>query len=209
MFGNVPLARIVLASVSPRRYELLRSLGLEVEVLPSGYREPKIADVTPAELACLHARAKLRAALAQAPSRQAPVVAADTVVDLDGRALGKPRDAAEAAAMLRLLSGREHRVHTAFALALPGGCEPVEELATARVQFYPLADDEIADYVATGEPLDKAGGYGIQGRAAALVESIDGDFYTVMGFPLARFVRTLRRLGFALPSANKNSASNG
>jgi septum formation protein len=209
MSGKVPLARIVLASVSPRRYELLRSLGLEVEVLASGYHEPEIANVTPAELARLHARAKLRAVLAQGPHRQAPVVAADTVVDLDGRALGKPRDGAEAAVMLRLLSGREHRVHTAFALALPGGCEPVEDSATARVRFYPLGDDEIADYVATGEPLDKAGGYGIQGRAAALVESIDGDFYTVMGFPLARFVRTLRRLGFALPSANKNSASNG
>ncbi|MGA8532728.1 MAG: Maf family protein, partial [Candidatus Tumulicola sp.] len=105
------------------------------------------------------------------------------------------------ARMLRLLSGREHRVATAFALQIPGRDQPIEELSTTRVRFYPLDDAEIAAYVDSGEPLDKAGAYGIQGRAAALVESVDGDFYTVMGFPLARFVRTLRRLGFSLPAA--------
>jgi septum formation protein len=103
---------------------------------------------------------------------------------------------------LRRLSGREHRVHTAFALAIPGRPEWIEERATTRVRFYRLEDEEIAAYAASGEPLDKAGAYGIQGRAAALVESIAGDFYTVMGFPLGRFIRTLRRLGFALPAAN-------
>jgi len=94
-------------------------------------------------------------------------------------------------------------VHTAFALATPGNDAWVRELATTRVRFYRLGADEIAGYVATGEPLDKAGAYGIQGRAAALVESIDGDFYTVMGLPLARVIRALRRLGFALPAKNE------
>lgn len=198
-----PVTRVVLASGSPRRLELLRSLGLDVIVKRSGYGEPSIAGVSPERLATLHAREKLAKALhAPAESADLPVIAADTVVDAGGTALGKPADAGDAARMLRLLSGREHRVHTAFALALPGIASPVEELSTALVRFYPLDDREIAEYVQSGEPLDKAGGYGIQGRAAALVESIAGDFYTVMGFPLARFVRTMRRLGFSLPTAN-------
>ncbi len=200
-----PLEHIVLASASSRRLELLRSLGLAVECAPSGYDEPTLAGVSPERLAVLHARAKLASARASrdgaGQENAIPIVAADTVVDLEGTALGKPRDAADAARMLRLLAGREHRVHTAFALFAPGRQAPIEEISTTRVRFYPLEDAEIDAYVATGEPLDKAGAYGIQGRAAALVESIDGDFYTVMGFPLARFVRALRRLGFSLPVA--------
>jgi len=204
MNDHPPLTQIVLASASPRRLELLRALGLDVIVAPSGYGEPAVPALSPRELASFHAREKLAAALQSLPSPPAvPVVAADTVVDLDGAALGKPRDASEATAMLRRLSGREHLVHTAFALALPGAQPWIEELATTRVRFFALTGGDIADYVATGEPLDKAGAYGIQGRAAALVESIDGDFYTVMGFPLARFIRTLVRSGFRLPTANE------
>lgn len=158
----------------------------------------------PAELASFHAAAKLRAAMERQDSLAGPTIAADTVVDLDGAALGKPRDAAEASAMLSSLSGREHLVHTAFALAIPGGgAPPIEERSTTRVRFYPLQREEIEAYVASGEPFDKAGAYGIQGRAAALVEAIEGDFYTVMGLPLARVVRALRRLGFALPTPNQ------
>jgi septum formation protein len=199
MSGERRLTRIVLASASPRRLELLRSLGLHVEIVPSGYEEPGIAGVTPLQLAVAHARAKLSAVVtASAPA--GPIVAADTVVDLDGTTLGKPADADDAARMLHLLAGRDHLVHTAFALAVPGRV-PVEEAATTRVRFYPLSAEEIERYVATGEPLDKAGAYGIQGAAAGLIEGIDGDFYTVMGFPLARFIRVLRRLGFSLPSA--------
>jgi len=191
---------IVLASASPRRYELLRSLGLSVEIAPSGYHEEVPEGVSPEGLAQVNAREKLGAALAARPLTVLPVVAADTVVDVDGVVLDKPSGVDDAKRMLRLLSGRDHRVHTAFALALPDFAI-VEELSTTRVRFYPLAEDEISAYVATGEPFDKAGAYGIQGRAAALVESIEGDFYTVMGFPLARFVRVLRRLGFSLPAA--------
>lgn len=196
------LDSIVLASASPRRLELLRSLGLAVLVEPSRYDEPDDPAATPLELAVRHARAKAADVLAKRGRAQA-VVASDTVVDLDGTALGKPVDAGDAARMLRALSGREHVVHTAFALALPGLPGLVEEAASTRVRFYRLSDDDVATYVATGEPMDKAGAYGIQGRAAALVESIDGDFYTVMGFPLARFVRTLQRLGFSLPAAKR------
>jgi septum formation protein len=197
--AKVPLSRILLASASPRRLELLRSLGCDVDVQASGYEEPELPGLRPAETALHHAREKLAAVLA-ACRPEIPVVAADTVVELGGVSLGKPADAAEAAGMLRRLSGRDHFVHTAFALWLPGR-DPLAELSTARVRFYPLDEDEIAAYVATAEPYDKAGGYGIQGRAAALVESVEGDFYTVVGFPVARFIRALARSGFSLPAA--------
>ncbi|MDQ2865521.1 MAG: Maf family protein [Candidatus Eremiobacteraeota bacterium] len=196
----IPLARVVLASASPRRLEILRSLGLEVDVQPSRYGEPADPAATPLDLAARHAREKARDV--SRSFRSDIVVAADTVVDLDGLTLGKPREAAEAAAMLRMLSGRRHLVHTAYCI-INGGDVAVEEACSTAVSFFALSEPEITEYVATGEPMDKAGAYGIQGRAAALVERIDGDFYTVMGFPLARFVRALRRLGFALP-ATKN-----
>ena len=196
------LDSIVLASASPRRLELLSSLGLDVDVVPSGYGEPDDPALTPLQLAVRHAREKALDVASRESRDGSVIVAADTVVDVDGIALGKPRDAAEAVRMLRLLSGREHQVHTAFAVVVPDG-EIAEESSSTRVRFFALGEDEIGEYVATGEPMDKAGAYGIQGRAAALVESIDGDFYTVMGFPLARFVRLLRRLGFSLPSAKE------
>jgi septum formation protein len=195
----------VLASTSPRRYELLRSLGLKVEVAESGYEELPVPGLVPGELASLHAVEKLRAVLKnrQGLSNDVPILAADTVVDLEGDPLGKPRDLDEATRMLERLAGRDHLVHTAFALAAPGGRDSIQERATTRVRFYALRSEEIAEYVATGEPLDKAGGYGIQGRAASLIEAIEGDFYTVMGLPLGRFIRALRRLGFVLPKTNK------
>jgi septum formation protein len=198
---KAPLTRIVLASESPRRLELLRSLGLIVDVAASGYEELPLPGLSPAGLASHHAGEKLRAALQmQRRPLDAPVLAADTVVDLDGVALGKPSDLQDAARMLESLSGREHVVHTAFALAVPGAAQWTQELASTRVRFYRLEASEIAEYLATGEPLDKAGAYGIQGRAASLVKAIEGDFYTVMGLPLARLVRALRGLGFTLPT---------
>ena len=207
MSERCPLTRIVLASASPRRLELLRSLGLHVDVVPSGYHEPDSPHLWPAELASAHAREKLSAAKSKIGASAVPVVSADTVVDVDGVALNKPAGPADAIRMLQTLSGREHRVHTAFAVGVPDG-RTLEERSTTLVRFHRLSADEIAEYVATGEPLDKAGAYGIQGLAAALVESIQGDFYTVMGFPLGAFIRALRRLGFSL-SPHAMQASRG
>jgi septum formation protein len=203
--GPVLLTSIVLASLSPRRYELLRSLGLDVDVVSSGYDERLWAELKPADLANRHAEAKLRAVLGSGSAIRpgVPVLAADTVVDIDGVALGKPKDAADAVAMLRRLSGRTHEVHTAFALSVPNRTGTLVERETTRVRFFSLEPAEIAEYVATGEPFDKAGAYGIQGFAASLVQGIDGDFYTVMGLPLGRVIRALRRLGFALPKPNE------
>ena len=185
---------LVLASISPRRRELLASLGVEVDVVPSDYNEVDMPELPPIELARTHARGKLRNVRERYPERL--VVAADTVVDLDGAPLNKPRDAADATAMLQALAGRTHLVHTAFAVTVNG--DVIERTGTTEVRFWPLSHDEIAEYVATGDSMDKAGAYGIQGRGAALVQRIDGDFYTVMGFPLGLFVRTLRERGVHL-----------
>ncbi len=189
-------AEVILASASPRRLELLRSLGLTVRVVPSDYPEPSMPAMSPAELALHHARAKAQVV---APAyRDRLVVAADTVVDLDGVALGKPVGAEQATAMLTALSGRRHTVHTAVALAYADRF--VTHRESTLVTFFELEQNDIARYVASGEPFDKAGAYGIQGRGAVLVERIEGDFYTVMGLPIAMFVRLLSRLGLCLPS---------
>jgi septum formation protein len=192
------LLSIVLASASPRRFELLCSLGLDVRVLPSDVNEGDRPGFEPRELAAFYAEAKADAVAARGEAGL--IVAADTVVDLAGKALGKPSDAREAAAMLRALSGREHLVHTAYALRERANAIALGRTSTTRVFFAALDDETIARYVATGDSLDKAGAYGIQGRGAELVERIDGDFYTVMGFPLGDFVRRLPMLGYALPA---------
>ena len=144
-----------------------------------------------------HARGKL----AGAPARPLLTIAADTVVDLDGAALGKPRDDAEAAAMLTALSGRSHWVHTAFALRDRSGEIGHIEAVTTAVTFHALDAATIAAYVASGDPHDKAGAYGIQGFAATLVERVEGDYFTVVGFPLAAFARALPQLGYRLQPA--------
>ncbi len=200
----MPLLRtIVLASASPRRLELLRSLHLDVRTAPSGYAEPDDASKTPRDLSRMHARHKCLAVRRHFPNDV--VVGADTSVDLDGTAYGKPTGRADATRMLRALSGRSHLVHTAFALAVPGRPAPVQACESTLVTFFALTASEIAAYVDSGEPHDKAGAYGIQGYGATLVRRVEGDFFTVMGFPLARFVRALRRLGFALPVANDDA----
>jgi septum formation protein len=188
---------IVLASQSPRRLELLRSLNFEVRVVPSTYEEPEHPHLSPRDLAIVHARVKCEDVRDRVHDEL--IIAADTVVDLDGTAYNKPKDEQDARGMLSDLSGRTHLVHTAFALWVPQRNEIIEHCESTFVTFFPLDDSEIDAYVASGEPMDKAGAYGIQGYGATLVERIEGDFYTVMGFPLARFVKTLHRLGFLLP----------
>ncbi len=191
------LHEVLLASASPRRREILTSLGLRVTVLPSEIDEGDRPGYGPRGLAALHAGAKAEACFAR--QRQQLIVAADTVVDLDGIMYGKPAGAVEARWMLSRLSARDHMVHTAVSLIDGPTGQRLQGVASTRVRFAPLDEAEIDAYVATGEPLDKAGAYGIQGRGAALVESIDGDFYTVMGFPLGMFVRELLpQLGYRL-----------
>jgi septum formation protein len=173
---------------------LLLSLGLDVELIPTSYDEVPLTGRSPIETALVHARGKVAGA---APSAHL-TIGADTVVDLDGQALGKPRDDADAREMLAALSGRSHQVHTAFALRDAGGSIAVIEAVSTRVRFAELDRATIDAYVASGDGRDKAGSYGIQGFAATLVERIDGDYFTVVGFPLAAFARAVARLGFRL-----------
>ena len=194
------LLSLVLASASPRRFELLTSLGLDVRVLPSDVNEGDRPGFEPRDLAAFYAEAKAVAVAGRGVTGL--IVAADTVVDLGGKALGKAADPRDAVEMLRALAGREHFVHTAYALREPAHGVAFGMTSTTRVHFAALSEETIARYVATGDSLDKAGAYGIQGRGSELVERIDGDFYTVMGFPLGDFVRRLPGLGYALASAH-------
>ena len=172
---------LILASGSPRRLELLRQIGLEPRVAVSRGEEEK-NDVTPEQLVRTNALNKGREVRERLGDR-VPILAADTVVALDGEILGKPRDRAEAARMLRKLSGRTHRVLTGMALFFQGQVRTHVE--TTKVEFSPLSEKDIAWYIATGEPLDKAGAYGIQGKAALFIPSIQGSYTNVVGLPLA------------------------
>jgi len=177
----------ILASASPRRRELLALAGIPFEVRASHVEER----IDPAWSAAEAARnlAAQKAADVAAGFPGACVIGADTVVEIAGRLLGKPLDAADAARMLRLLSGREHRVVTGVCLRL-GQAERAFAQETL-VRFYPLSEAEIEAYVRTGEPMDKAGAYGIQGRGALLVEGVTGDYFNVVGLPVARLAREL------------------
>jgi septum formation protein len=176
---------------------------LRVTVVPTAYDERPLFGLTPVETALRHARGKA----AGAARSTALIVAADTVVDLDGEALGKPTDAAQARAMLRRLAGRWHVVHSAFALRDDRTDAVVAEVVSTRVRFADLDEALIEAYAASGDGLDKAGGYGIQGFAATLVERIDGDCFTVVGFPVARFAAALPRLGYRLLPARAVEAA--
>lgn len=183
--------RIVLASASPRRRELLRLIGVEHEVIPASVDE----SVQPGEAPRPHAM-RLARAKAEAVARSHPdalIIGADTIVVVEGEILGKPADQAAAAAMLKRLGGRTHTVFTAVAVARNGRTE--SDVETVDVTFRDLTDAEIGDYIATGEPLDKAGAYGIQGFGATIVERIEGDYFAVMGLALLRLMRLLARFG--------------
>jgi nucleoside triphosphate pyrophosphatase len=169
-------------------------VGLRVAVVPSAYVERPIEGAGPAELALAHANGKAAGA---APSDRL-IIAADTVVDVDGDPLGKPVDAAEARAMLTRLAGRWHHVHTAFVLRDDATAASLAEVVTTRVKFADLDDETISAYAASGDGMDKAGAYGIQGFAATLVERIDGDYFAVVGFPLSAFAQALPRLGYVM-----------
>lgn len=187
---------LVLASTSPRRVWLLQQAGIEVEVVPPppGVEEQTVQEGSPTDVALQAARTKALAAARLRPD--ALILAADTVVALGKRVLGKPADDAEARAMLRDLAGRAHQVYTALVYAANVHAEPrvlAEEVVCSEVVFRELTDDEIAAYVATGEPIDKAGAYGIQGRAAGFVVRLTGPWDNVVGLPVATALDLLDR----------------
>ncbi|MDZ7269797.1 MAG: Maf family protein [candidate division KSB1 bacterium] len=192
---NFPLAMpnkpVILASASPRRAELLRKIGLDFEVHPSHIdEEDGVYHLHPAEMVVELARRKALAVADRYDS--ALVIGADTTVVLEGVVLGKPATPEEAAAMLARLAGRTHEVYTGFAIVDRPTGRLARGVEKTEVTFRPLRPEEIAAYVASGAPMDKAGAYGIQDFSAVFVERIAGCFYNVVGFPLTRFYRTLQ-----------------
>lgn len=178
---------IILASKSPRRQELLGYITPDFEVIVSDAEENIPEGMAPAEAPVFLAAVK--AGSVAVDHRESIVIGADTIVLLDGEVLGKPRDEADAVRMLTALSGREHLVITGCCIIR--GTRWVTFSEMTRVSFYELSEQEITDYVATGEPFDKAGAYGIQGKGSLLVKSIGGDFFNVVGLPIARLKREL------------------
>ena len=186
-----PLPAVVLASGSPRRRQLLEMVGVPFQVVAPEVDE-RVRDGEPPE-AYVRRLARAKAAAVAARRPRALVLAADTTVVLEGEIFGKPRSAEEAVAMLRRLQGKTHRVMTAVAVARGERLE--DALDVTAVTFRPLTEAMIVDYVATGEPLDKAGAYAIQGKGAALVARVEGEFYGVMGLPLRLALELLERFG--------------
>lgn len=175
--------QITLASQSPRRRQLLGQIGLtDFDILVPAVDEGYDSALSPQEIVSSICRRKALAAQALIGSRETIFIAADTMVFLEGLRLGKPRDEADAAAMLRALSGRTHQVCTGVTLCRGDRVDTRAE--TTDVTFRPLSDREIRWYISTGEPMDKAGAYGVQGKAALFVENIRGDYFNVMGLPL-------------------------
>ncbi len=183
---------IVLASASPRRQELLKNMGIrDFEVLPSLHEPPLDLNLQPGPAVEEIALGKARDAAARRPGSL--VIAADTLVFLDGSPLGKPASESEAAGMLRRLSGRRHEVITGLAV-ISAGRESTEHALT-YVKFRELSEAEIDWYVSTGEPMDKAGAYGIQGLGGLLIEGLEGDYFNVVGLPVAKLALMLKGAG--------------
>ncbi len=197
--GSSALPPVILASESPRRRELLSRILPRFEVVPAGIDEEAAgaSAPTPGAAALASALAKARAIHATRP--EALVLGCDTVVIVDGRALGKPRDEADAVAMVLALAGRSHEVATGIALVLPGAeGGALEAVERTTVVFRPFGEQQARAYVAQGESIDKAGAYGIQGLGSLLVERIEGCYYNVVGLPLHRLGRMLEEAGFEL-----------
>ncbi|MDN0063088.1 Maf family protein [Collinsella ihumii] len=194
---------MILASQSPRRIELMREAGFDFRVAPADIDESPREGETPFELVERLAVSKAACIAGTVAEPGELVVAADTIVAIDGELLGKPADAADAHRMLRELSGRTHQVATGVCLIVAGDSARARHsfVDVTDVTFYDLTDEEIDAYVASGEPLDKAGAYGIQGVGGRLlVRGIDGDFYNVVGLPIAKTVRAIRRYAVATGS---------
>lgn len=191
-------SKLILASVSPRRAEILRNAGFDFEVVPAHANESRRPNEAATDYVRRLAEEKARMAGGQLSDKLAQgstvIIGADTVVVIDGEILGKPSSAANAREMLRRLSGKTHEVYTGLAVLQGNGAAIRTAVETTRVTFAALSEKEIEDYIATGEPCDKAGAYAIQGRGGKFISRIEGCYFNVMGLPLARLYATLRDL---------------
>ena len=186
---------IILASQSPRRRELMGQIGLKFKVVSPNVDEHVEGNPSPAQLVEELSLRKARAVERQG-EEESLIIAADTVVALEGTVLGKPKTERDAFSMLSALSGNRHYVYTGLTVIQGGRAVTQHEVTT--VTFRELEPDEIGSYIATGEPMDKAGAYGIQGRCAIYIEKIQGDYNNVVGLPVARIYQEMKKLGIAI-----------
>lgn len=184
---------IILASASPRRQELLRQIGLSFQVIPADLDEGSIEASSPTALVEALAAAKAEHVALRQESADALIIASDTIVVLDDCVMGKPESASDARSMLETLSGRMHEVYTGVTLRQGARIETFSD--RSEVTFRTLSEEEIEAYIRTGEPMDKAGAYGIQGFGALFVSELRGDYYNVMGLPLCRLGQALQQFG--------------
>lgn len=193
------MKRIVLASQSPRRHELLEMVGIAHEVITSDCDE-NISYDTPSEMVCRLSERKAEAVAKKLKTQDlqdeegALVIGSDTIVYFGGEVLGKPGSKEEAFRMLSALSGKEHSVFTGVTVIDTASGRSETFFEETKVTFYEIPKEELLDYIATGDPMDKAGSYGVQGRGAFLVKRIEGDYFTVVGLPVARLMRALRQM---------------
>ncbi len=189
------MSRLILASASPRRRELLRQVGLEFEIMESNCKE-EMGSLSPKETVVGLSAQKAENVWGRLSHREdAVVIGADTVVAFKDRILGKPEDRETACAMLRMLAGNTHLVYTGVTLCYgKESCKSHSFYEMTRVSVYPMSEEEILDYVDSGEPMDKAGAYGIQGRFAAYIKGIQGDYNNVVGLPIGRLCQELKEL---------------
>lgn len=183
------MKHIILASASPRRKEILELADLKFDIMPSDAQEittKTVPNEVVMELASIKAKD-----IYEKSEKQSMVVGADTVVAYQGQILGKPADKADAKRMLTMLSGQTHEVYTGVCVIEDGKTKTFYE--ETKVTFYEISDEQIDHYINTGEPMDKAGSYGIQGKAAVFIKGIEGDYYNVVGFPIARFLQEIAK----------------
>lgn len=195
---------LILASASPRRRQLLHEAGVAFTVLPSNTTEEIRPEETPETYVLRVAREKAQD-IAQRSPGSCWVLGADTIVALDGQILGKPKDCDDGFRMLRFLSGRTHRVMTAFVLIDETGTIHTSQVVVSHVTFQVLLDEQIRAYLATGEPNDKAGAYAVQGLGSALVARVEGSYTNIVGLPIEEVLRVLKAASFTLPEKTISS----
>lgn len=183
------MKHIILASASPRRKEILELADLKFDIMPSNAQEIT-TKTAPNEVVMELASIKAKD-IYEKSEKQSMIVGADTVVAYQGQILGKPTDEADAKRMLTMLSGQTHEVYTGVCVIEDGKTKTFYE--ETKVTFYEISDEQIDHYIKTGEPMDKAGSYGIQGKAAVFIKGIEGDYYNVVGFPIARFLQEITK----------------
>lgn len=195
--------KVILASNSPRRKELLAGMGVEFEAIPSQKEEVMTKD-NPSEVVLELSQQKAEDVVTMVEG-QSIIIGADTVVAIDGMILGKPKDEDDAIRMVGLLQGRSHSVYTGVSIIIKEGKSGndnrqrlIQFAEETKVYVYPMSKEEICNYVATKEPMDKAGAYGIQGKFATFIKGLEGDYYNVVGFPVGRIYQTLKQEGIQI-----------